>query len=346
MLAVDSMQKFNPKNHITNLIDDPYYQSLVTLRSLVSSSTDSYFQALGAPRVDLYMVTSSVSSPMGKGSDSKPWLIKMGERQTNLVDSAQFGMEPLVQKNIDMVYCYLPSFRGENADASHLSQFYHCETEMKGDLTKCLGIAEGLIANIAPVLESDEASKIIAGDRLAALKGILKRPVEKISFDHAVEIFEDAKGYIENKPHGRRITRGGEIELSKRLFDHKSIFWITGYDRDVVPFYQKPDPNNADRVMNGDLIVPLIDGVGFAGEVLGAGQRQESVDEMRVSMRRQAVQDQDEYDWYIAMRQRSDYAPTSGFGLGVERLISWLIGTSDIASAALYPVMNNVKTEY
>jgi len=132
-------------NHISNLLDDPYYANLIKLRNIIEIGCDTYFQSLNAPKVDLFMATKGVSSPMGKGSDSTPIPFMLGEEKVFLVDSSQFGMEPLVQKSFDMVYCYLPSFRGEDSDYRHLNQLNHCEAELQGGYEKCMLVAENLI---------------------------------------------------------------------------------------------------------------------------------------------------------------------------------------------------------
>src|SRR5258708_36502609 len=131
--------------HIKNLIQDDYYVNLIKLRNSIEIACDTYFQNLHAPKIDLFLISKGVSSPMGKGSDSLPIPFKFGKEFVYLVDSAQFGMEPLVQKGFELVYCYLPSFRGEDPDDQHLNQFYHCEAELRGDYKKCMQIVEGLV---------------------------------------------------------------------------------------------------------------------------------------------------------------------------------------------------------
>ena len=101
-----------------------------------------------AKNVDLFMMTPSVSSPMGPGSDSEAIQIKFGNLNTNLVDSSQFGFEPLLLNGFDKVYCYLPSMRGENPDKRHLNQFFHCEAEIKGTLNDLIPIIETYIKTL------------------------------------------------------------------------------------------------------------------------------------------------------------------------------------------------------
>jgi asparaginyl-tRNA synthetase len=98
------------------------------------------------------MLTPSVSSPMGPGSDSEAIPIKFGKYNSNLIDSSQFGFEPLLLNGIDKVYCYLPSMRGEEPDKRHLNQFFHCEAEIRGSIDNLIPIIEGYIGFLSETL--------------------------------------------------------------------------------------------------------------------------------------------------------------------------------------------------
>jgi asparaginyl-tRNA synthetase len=115
---------------------------------------------------------------------------------------------------------------------------------------------------------------------------------------------------------------------------------VTHYDRDTVPFYQKPDRESKNRVLNADLIFPSING-GFGGEIIGSGQRQDDVGEIKESMFRQKVHNVSHYDWYLNLRRDPSYKTTSGFGMGIERFVAWCLGLSSILDAAIYPVVKN-----
>lgn len=65
--------------------------------------------------------------------------------------------------------------------------------------------------------------------------------------------------------------------------------WLSNYDRDTVAFYQKPNPQNTNSVINADLLfAPIIEG-GFGGEIVGSGQRQDSSEEIAESLERQGI---------------------------------------------------------
>lgn len=105
---------FVPKRHIQNLISRKYYKNLVLLRNTIEKGCDDYFRKLGAPKVDLFLISNSISSPIALGSDSKPIEFHLDRKSCFLADSSQFGMEPLLFNFFNIVYCYLPSFRGKN----------------------------------------------------------------------------------------------------------------------------------------------------------------------------------------------------------------------------------------
>jgi len=168
--------------------------------------------------------------------------------------------------------------------------------------------------------------------------------LERITFAEAVALLEKNgfQQYINYTPHGRDIRAKGELELLKILGTELPV-WMTGFDRDRVPFYQKPDPMFPEKTINADLIFPnLIEG-SFGGEIVGSGQRQDSADEMLESMRRQNVNSKP-YEWYADLRRLPSYRVTSGFGIGIERFISWALCLDSIRDAILYPRLKNILT--
>lgn len=333
---------YNRKRHIKNLQDDKFYLNLIMLRNRIGAACDDYFQKLGAPKIDLYMICKGVSSPMGRGSDSIPIPITFGENRAYLVDSAQFGMEPLVQKKFDMVYCYLPSFRGEDPDDRHLNQFYHCEGEMRGDYKKCMRVVEGLVKHlIKSAISGDKKGEFYFEDScFNAVRGIIKREFPVITFDEACALLKNNNfsDLVETRSYGRVLSKEGELKIAELVSGNKTPVWVTKYDRDTVPFYQLPDSKNPERVLNADLIFPSING-GFGGEIVGSGQRQKTPREIVSSMDRQGIEQREGYEWYINFRKTPGYKSTSGFGLGIERFVAWILGLSSIIDAAVYPVI-------
>ena len=341
---------YDPKTHHLELTKAKYYHGLIILRHYLKASSDYYFSVIqNAKNIDLFMLTPSISSPMGSGSDSEPISIQFGNLQTYLTDSSQFGFEPLLLNGFEKVYCYLPSMRGEDPDKRHLNQFFHCEAEIVGDLEDLIPIIEDYIKTLAFTMLSmpEVTSKLSlnAEKSLASLDKITKvEKFQRITFDEAVLILtkNSFESLIVSTTSGRDITAKGEVELMKILNTNLPI-WITDYDRDRVPFYQKPNPKNTKSVINGDLIFPSLIKESFGGEIVGAGQRQDDVQEIYESLKRQNVSSES-YEWYINIRKLNNYKTTSGFGIGIERFITWALCRDDIKEAILYPRLKNVKT--
>lgn len=349
-LSSFNLPKYNPETHYLELTRSEYFHALIILRHHIKNTSDYYFGIKqGAKNIDLFMLTPSISSPVGPGSDSESIPIKFGKYNSNLVDSSQFGFEPLLLNGIDKVYCYLPSMRGEDPDKRHLNQFFHCEAEIKGSINDLIPIIEKYIKFLSETLLT--MPNILARMSLDTEKTLLilhetikSQKFPEITFDEAISklIKSGNKQLVNFTKFGRDLTPGGELKLAEILkFD--TPFWIKNYDRDRVAFYQKPILGNPNKVLNADLIFPPIIEGSFGGEVVGCGQRQDNPEEMYESLSRQNI-NSEPYEWYINLRKLPKYQITSGFGLGVERFITWSLCRDDIKDAIPYPRLKNIKT--
>ncbi len=337
---------YNAESYVDDVVKNKYFAALVIVRHYVKLASDAYWSEVGAFNVDLFMLTPSVSSPMGPGSDSEVINIQFGKYHTNLTDSSQFGFEPLMF-HLDKAYCYLPSMRGEDPDARHLNQFFHCEAEVVGTLDELLPSVEGYVQalamifmTLAPIIE---LMSIDFSKTEQALQNIIKaKNFNKKTFDEVYPLLQENSLLHSVSDFGRNITDSGEVALARTMGDGLPM-WLCNYDRDIVAFYQKPDPQNRNRVINADLLfAPIVEG-GFGGEIVGSGQRQDSSEEIIESLKRQGVS-REPYEWYINLRKQQNYKTTSGFGLGIERFIAWALGYSDIKDVIHYPRLKNIKT--
>src|SRR4030042_4958171 len=186
-----NIPSYNPKEHYKHLTNSKYYYALIAFRHHLKSVSDYYFGIKQrAKNIDLFMLTPSISSPMGPGSSSEPIKIQLGKIKTCLVDSSQFGLEPLLLNKSNKVYCYLPSIRGEDCDHRHLNQFYHCEFEMMGKFDELVPIIEDYIKHLsAAILLMRNIVDKISGDptktKAMMIKIIKTDRFPEISFDEA-----------------------------------------------------------------------------------------------------------------------------------------------------------------
>ena len=112
------------------------------------------------------------------------------------------------------------------------------------------------------------------------------------------------------------------------------MVWITNYDILTVPFYQKFDSHIKGTAKNADLLMGI-------GETVGCGERHSTYKELLESLKIHEV-NKGEYDWYINMKKLKPLN-TSGFGMGIERFLMWVLKASDIRNMQICLRFNGEK---
>ena len=108
----------------------------------------------------------------------------------------------------------------------------------------------------------------------------------------------------------------------------KRPVFLTDYPKEIKSFYMKQNPDGK-TVAATDLLVPGV------GEIIGCSEREADLDKLLDAMKTRGMS-LDEYEHYIALR-RFGSVPHSGFGLGLERIIMYVTGVSNIRDVILYP---------
>lgn len=315
-----------PKTHFIEVLRSPWYKQLVQLQNLITEETMKFYEKKKIITLHLPVTTGSISSPMGRGSDSKPVKIELEGVETYLADSMQFLLEYGCRLAENGCYYVMPSFRGEKADERHLCQFYHSEAEIQGTLEDVMDLVDEYIKYLSKKIieRMGEQLKETLGDishieKVANYKGNFK----KVTFDEAECKLKEKynnkiEEYIEYEDGWRNITRKGEKALMQ-IFD--GIIWVTNYDELAVPFYQKLDTKIKGTTRNADLLMGI-------GETVGCGERHKNAEELLKALERHEVSP-GEYEWYIEMKKQFPMQ-TSGFGMGIERFLMWVLKCNDI----------------
>lgn len=328
----------NIDTHFIKALHSKWYKQLVELENLISIETIKYYEKLDIITMHLPITTGSISSPMGRGSDSSPVKINLCGIDTYLADSMQFMLEYGCRYHAKGCYYIMPSFRGEKADERHLCQFYHSEAEITGGLKDVMDLVEHYILHLTSALLEKMGTKLkkSVGD-ISHLENLVKnKKFYRITFDEAVNILKDKfndsiDSYIEYNDGWRNITRKGELEIMK-CFD--GPVWIMKYDTLAVPFYQAFCKEDHNKALNADLLMGI-------GETVGCGERHSNIDELMQALKMHVV-DPSEYQWYIKMKEVFPLK-TAGFGMGVERFLMWVLKCDDIRDLQLCPRFNGCE---
>ena len=92
------------------------------------------------------------------------------------------------------------------------------------------------------------------------------------------------------------------------------------------------DPDRPEYALACDLLAPE----GY-GELVGGSQREDNLDELikRIEEHQLPVE---AFKWYLDLRKYGTI-PHSGFGLGIERTVTWICGIEHLRETIPYPRM-------
>ena len=314
-----------PANHLDELLNNNWYQILNGLFASIYIATHEFYKKKNIQPSLFPITTGSISSPMGLGSDSKPISVKIKQQKVYLADSMQFCLEIGARLNELGAYYIMPTFRGEDTDARHLNEFMHSEVEIKGTIDDIMKLAEEYIKYIIRYILKHNATQIeqVTGT-LEHLKLALKHKFRKIDYAKAINELRKIEG-------ATRVIKGKFVDITPMgekilLQKYGDFTWLTNLPWKLVPFYQAKQPHACDCAYAADLLAGI-------GEILGCGQRVLTVDDLDLSLQEHNVSPS-EYEWYRHMRE-INCIQTSGFGLGIERFILWLLKHDDIRDCTI-----------
>jgi len=226
------------------------------------------------------------------------------------------------------VYAFGPTFRAEKSKTRrHLTEFWMVEPEMAyADLNDVITLAEGLITSVVARVLDRRQKELKTLERNTSKLEAVKAPFPRLHYDEAARILLD-KGL----PFQVGGDLGGtdETVLSEQ-FDRPVC--VTHYPAAIKAFYMKPDPNEMDKALCVDVLAPE----GY-GEIIGGGQR---LDDLDLLLQRIKDHDlpQEAFEWYLDLR-RYGSVPHGGFGMGIERCVSWICGLEHVRETIPYPRM-------
>jgi asparaginyl-tRNA synthetase len=226
------------------------------------------------------------------------------------------------------VYCFGPTFRAEKSKTRrHLTEFWMVEPEVAyADLNDVMALAEDLVVSVvARVLDKRRRELTVIERDITKLESVQK-PFPRISYDDAVKTLQ-AKGLP--------IQWGGdfggpdETTLSEE-YDRPVL--VHRYPAAIKAFYMKPDPERADLALGVDMLAPE----GY-GEIIGGGERLADLDLLLQRIKEHNLP-QEAFEWYLDLR-RYGTVPHGGFGMGIERVVSWICKLDHVRETIPYPRM-------
>jgi asparaginyl-tRNA synthetase len=229
------------------------------------------------------------------------------------------------------VYCFGPTFRAEKSKTRrHLTEFWMVEPEVAFmRLDELMDLCEEFFAYVVAdvVANCGEELDQVLGRDVSKLEKI-KRPFVRIHYDDAAKLLQEKGLPFE---HGGDFGGTDETVLTG-AFDKPVL--VHHFPTAIKAFYMEPDPDDPSYSLSVDMLAPE----GY-GEVIGGGQRIHDLDLLRRRIEEHNLPER-AFDWYLDLRKFGS-VPHSGFGLGVERTVSYLCGLGHLREAIAFPRMLN-----
>ncbi len=300
-------------------IRSPKITALLKIRSNLIGAVHEHFRSKGFYEVDCpTIITAAV-----EGGATLFEVNYFGSR-AYLTQSVQFYQEAAIY-SLEKVYSVQPSFRAEKSRTTrHLTEFWHVEAELAfADLETLINTVEDLVHNV--VIRTEELSEKelkILGRKIRTEE--VEKPFFRIKYEEALGILRE---------HGLDAEWGIDIGADEERiisseFD-RPVF-LTHFPREVKAFYHRLDPTDRRVTLSADLLAPRGN-----GEIVGGGVRIHDYDEL-IERIREFQLDPNDYKWYIDLR-RFGSVPHVGFGMGIERILKWIIDLPHVRAACLFP---------
>jgi len=224
------------------------------------------------------------------------------------------------------VYCFGPTFRAEKSKTRrHIMEFWMVEPEMAfTDLEGCMEIEEQFVSYIVQTVLKERAAELELLERDTARLAKIVPPFPRIHYDEAVERIRAAGIEFE---WGGDFGAPDETTLAGQF--EKPVF-VHHYPTAVKAFYMAQEPDRPETCRSVDLLAPE----GY-GEIIGGGERSADVEFLEKQIEHHGLP-REAYEWYLDLR-RYGSTPHSGFGLGIERTVTWICGLHHIRETIPFP---------
>ncbi|MGD9901544.1 MAG: asparagine--tRNA ligase [Spirochaetales bacterium] len=259
-------------------------------------------------------------------------------KETNLTVSGQLNVETFALAYSN-VYTFGPTFRAENSNTSrHAAEFWMLEPEIVfADIKDNMKLAEDMIKYLISYLlenckeEMTFFDSFVENGLIEKLKKLVASEFKHITYTEAIALLEKeikAGKVAFEYPVKWGIDMQSEHEryLTEKIFN--GPIFVTDYPKEIKAFYMRMNDDNK-TVAAMDMLVPGV------GEMIGGSQREERLEKLTARIKELGLREED-YWWYLNLRKFGT-ATHSGYGLGFDRFLMYVTGTTNIRDTQPFP---------
>jgi asparaginyl-tRNA synthetase len=330
VVSKDDPFPITPKEHgIEFLMDERHLwirstrqRAILKIRHEIIKAVRDFFDDNGFTLGDTPILT-----PAACEGTSTLFEVKYFDETAFLTQSGQLYGEATAMA-LGRVYNFGPTFRAEKSKTRrHLTEFWMVEPEVAyATVEDTMDLAEQMISFVVGrvVQKRKEELKVLERD-ISKLEKIVP-PFPRISYDDAVRILQKNGSDIQ---WGSDFGGGDETVISEQ-FDKPVM--VHRYPTAIKAFYMEPDPARPDVALCVDVLAPE----GY-GEIIGGGQRMSSYELLMQRIEEHKLP-REAFEWYLDLRKFGS-VPHAGFGMGIERAVTWICGLEHVRETIPFPRM-------
>ena len=297
--------------------------AIMRIRDEIVRAIRDFLHDEGFTLVDTPILTGSIGESAGTLFETE--YFDLGKAY--LAQTGQLYVEAAAAA-LGKVYCFGPTFRAEKSKTRrHLTEFWMVEPEAAWmDSVENMALQERFVTAIVRRVLENRSADLETLERDVSKLETIEPPFDRISYSDAVEFLRAKGGDIE---WGSDLGAADETLLVEGRA--KPLF-VYDYPKWAKAFYMKENAEDPRTVKCNDLLAP--DGY---GEIIGGSQREDDHDRLLARIREEGLPEE-AYGWYLDLRKYGTF-PHSGFGLGLERTVTWICGIDHLREAIAFPRM-------
>lgn len=329
----------SPKEHGTEFLMDNRHlwirskkqHAVLRIRHTIIKAVRDFFDGEGFILADTPIFTPAAC----EGTTTLFEVDYFGDDTAYLTQSGQLYNEATAAA-FGKSYAFGPTFRAEKSKTRrHLTEFWMVEPEVAyARLEDMMDLGEAMILFIVKRVLADRREDLETLDRDVSILENITEGFPRLHYDKAVEILQEGfeKGELQDKfEWGGDFGSPDETYLSAQ-FD-KPIF-VHHFPTAIKGFYFEIDDERPELALGVDLLAPE----GY-GEIIGGGERAMDLEYLEEQLEKHNLP-KEAFEWYLDLR-RFGSVPHAGFGMGIERCVTWMCGIEHVRETIPFPRMLN-----